>query len=1126
MLLIRLLFCITISSAINIRENPSSPISGCSYRFSMNVTTDDLEGNTVAIGQPVQVSLLYTGDCADPQLKLLLRDAWATDHPQAEYDGSYRDLSNEQKGGFTDGFTLPLSEVSFTMWPIDRSTWQRNNTSLFYARDILDQVVNLHNVAQFNQDYSSLLYGINLVTARTLLTNLTCKNPSPLPNGDITINCTLTPEILGQTMTFYNVTLYFRFDSTMSLLPLGNLNINGVEERVFNLSPSSIPRGPLPVQVHVWIGYDSYTTSPSLPNYPQRNYLSANLDKTSGSIVSFNGSTTLPVGSFTSLDLNASCNTKNANGAACLITNPSQTYNSFWLDATDHTGDEASLMLLLDPTIDTDIFKQTFDVSPNTDYVITFYLLNVLATTDNGTYFGVPNLTLSVNLTTADDATTNVITFELGELPQLDHPVWQHYTFKIHTNAEDCTAALSLFNSYNASNGNDLAIDDVSIYRVVDAMSFLDMKITNATCADLTLNFTGIFPAGSQASVSNTIDGSDHGISVSCHENECSYPFGGENVRHIGKVVLTLNYLDWTVRIDVICPVLSTSATTTMSHVPSTTTSYLPSTTHSSTTMKASTTETSLNATDISIAIKQLMTSLASSRENATEMGVTLTQTLNSLGVVMMRSRSSFNISSGGVSLSGVRVSDTGRGLSLGVKTVEVNVTSQSLNNIIRDGAEANVLLSTTSVSLSADILYSDVIGLSVMHLNGSEISVKNLPHPIQLTVTVLPLSSNDSYHCQFYDEEYNRWSDVNVTTVVDEYGKVTCSTNHLTSFSVGVLKPAAVVESDSESKSTPIGIIVGPAVGGALLLIIVSLVVVFILIRRRRANSSMELEMGVKGQEYEKKTIRVGEQIAGRVYLGHPDTGSFVALKRLSQTDAAKNNRELTAYLKLRHPHIVQFLATYSDDYEYIVLSHMPMGNLHSLVKKGYHGDGLRQIMVDVCSAMRYMEEMQMVHCSLNACCVLVWQEGEEMRGKVSSFGSCRGAGQMSESDVQELAVRWTAPELLAEGRCTSKCMEDGAVPYGQMSDSEVEAAIRQGQSPRPSEPWSTPYDEVYRECTKEGEKRGSWKVIAKMLQVEERKQKIASEDYFDDNLYHGDCSDDEHEQHVSAVKGNRLRE
>lgn len=87
-------------------------------------------------------------------------------------------------------------------------------------------------------------------------------------------------------------------------------------------------------------------------------------------------------------------------------------------------------------------------------------------------------------------------------------------------------------------------------------------------------------------------------------------------------------------------------------------------------------------------------------------------------------------------------------------------------------------------------------------------------------------------YHCQFYNENDKRWSSDNVTTVVEQDGSVICSTNHLTSFSVGVLKPAALVKPDSESKSTPIGMIVGPAVGGALLLIIVSVVVLFIVLR------------------------------------------------------------------------------------------------------------------------------------------------------------------------------------------------------------------------------------------------------------------------------------------------------
>lgn len=51
----------------------------------------------------------------------------------------------------------------------------------------------------------------------------------------------------------------------------------------------------------------------------------------------------------------------------------------------------------------------------------------------------------------------------------------------------------------------------------------------------------------------------------------------------------------------------------------------------------------------------QLMTSLASSKEN-TNTSISVTQTLNTLGIVMMRSRSSFNISVDGMSLSGIRV--------------------------------------------------------------------------------------------------------------------------------------------------------------------------------------------------------------------------------------------------------------------------------------------------------------------------------------------------------------------------------------------------------------------------------------------------------------------------------------
>lgn len=44
-------------------------------------------------------------------------------------------------------------------------------------------------------------------------------------------------------------------------------------------------------------------------------------------------------------------------------------------------------------------------------------------------------------------------------------------------------------------------------------------------------------------------------------------------------------------------------------------------------------------------------------------------------------------------------------------------------------------------------------------------------------------------------------------------------------------------------------------------------------------------------------------------------------------------------------------------------------------------------------------------------------------------------------------------------------ECMEDGNEPYGQLSDKEAEERVRRGECARASEPWPTPYDEVYRE-------------------------------------------------------------
>lgn len=96
---------------------------------------------------------------------------------------------------------------------------------------------------------------------------------------------------------------------------------------------------------------------------------------------------------------------------------------------------------------------------------------------------------------------------------------------------------------------------------------------------------------------------------------------------------------------------------------------------------------------------------------------------------------------------------------------------------------------------------------------------------------------------------------------------------------------------------------------------------------------------------------------------------------------------------------------------------------------------------MIDVSSAMRYMEEMQMVHCSLSASCVLVYEERAEMRGKICSFGSCRGAGLLSKSEVQELAVRWTV------SRCISCIKEKSTETWTVARDDDRRKMYKQGE-------------------------------------------------------------------------------
>ncbi|PRP80758.1 tyrosine-protein kinase FRK-like [Planoprotostelium fungivorum] len=1035
----------------------------------------------------------------------------------AAMDTSYYSMpprSTSQTGGFPSrGFRTIIqnSGTNIVVWPIDTSLWTSKKRN-----------------ATVQLSYGSSAWSFTFQVTRRTLNQLQCKQSSPSvspPN----VNCYL--GYTGADTTFYDATLRFKSDSIDASYNWPVLNVtNGGLNQTFNLSLNSVPRGPSPIKFHTWIEYDSYTTDVSLNRYPQKNYLSGNIHVVEA-IVTF--SQNLDSTTSVSIPSDTACER-----GYCLVTSVS---NANWLDTTDHTGDDASIMLVFNPTDSIPIFSQSFDVSPSDgDHIISFYLLNLLCTQGG---FANPNLNLTVT------SGVHQYVFPLGELRMYNHPVWQYFSFPVRSNGPHIV--MNLTDSVLDTNGNDFAIDDISIYSVVDAFTLSrDMSIRDASCdtSHKTLKFKGEFERDANFSVNELSVTQSPCGNGSDSSSSCSLSLQGYDA---DNVTLSVEYFGWQTSLHINCSYLSSSTTTS-----STTTS---STTTSSTTTASSTIYTSVNA-DVALQVinnlktnpnktidestaRNLMTSLAS---NGTS--TSLSNTITTLGVVLMRGRENFNVSVGGISLSGVRVDGSSGNVSLKADAVRVNVGGDLVKEILQGGQRASVLLSTTAnnalSSLSQTPLYSDIIGLSVTDSDGNEISVKNTRNPILLTIIPsLPLPPSSDYNCMYFDEISNSWD--NVTTISTANNEtVICSTNHLTNFSVGVVPKVVPISQREEKSSTPLIYIVAPAVAGACLLILLSLVIVFLVLRKKKRQSgASEIELGVKGHKHEKNSIRVGDVIAGRVYIGYPDTGSFVALKRTTGADSQKNDRELNAYLKLRHPNIVQFLSTYTDDHDYLVLGHMPSGSLFDYAKKGCDDHSLTRVIIDVASALRYMEEMNMVHCNLTASSVLLYQEGGDLRGKVCSFGSCCSPCTIEEKQVRQLALRWTAPEVLKEGRCTVQsdvwsfgimiyeCMEGGAIPYCDSEEDDVRVQISKSEGPTPSHTWSSPYPNIFRECVKERKRRANIRTVLKMLMEDvpqDSEKGSTKEVVFDENQYQTDAlmTTNSNGMYVAATKSNPFHE
>lgn len=138
-------------------------------------------------------------------------------------------------------------------------------------------------------------------------------------------------------------------------------------------------------------------------------------------------------------------------------------------------GDGNSTVLIIDPNTNGTVFTQTFAVTTDTYYVVSFYILNLGYAPPNDI---APQLRLAITYPNS----TNDFISQL-DTPTLNHSHWYYFSFMFKTRASQLNLTLYDDRS-NSTGGNDFAIDDISLYPVDENKVLTlshQMRVTHVT---------------------------------------------------------------------------------------------------------------------------------------------------------------------------------------------------------------------------------------------------------------------------------------------------------------------------------------------------------------------------------------------------------------------------------------------------------------------------------------------------------------------------------------------------------------------------------------------------------------------------------------------------------------------
>ena len=160
-----------------------------------------------------------------------------------------------------------------------------------------------------------------------------------------------------------------------------------------------------------------------------------------------------------------------------------------------------------------------------------------------------------------------------------------------------------------------------------------------------------------------------------------------------------------------------------------------------------------------------------------------------------------------------------------------------------------------------------------------------------------------------------------------------------------------------------------------------------------------------------------------GTVILGR-FRGCKVAVKQIHELILSPHNRrlferEMNIASRCRHPCLLQFIGATNDEGSPLFVTELMETSLRALLEqRKLHETEISIISLDVALALNYLHknEPPIIHRDISSANVLLWQEGDQWRGKVSDYGTANFMQQTM--TVAPGAMIYSAPEALTSNQ------------------------------------------------------------------------------------------------------------